>query len=134
MKRLCLLVLLLAPGLALCQDTHECIAFAPASSDSVTNLARDPLATAVTLSGDFRFYPRAHFECWQVHVLSIPVTVVGGEGGYAVSYTVTDLGGVEVGFGLQVGPDRDTFDRAMREAAKDAITDIRFKRKLNENK
>src|SRR5215468_8286614 len=55
-----------------------CIAFSP-ESDSPTNmLARDPLQSAVMLSGDFDFYPDRHAGCWSVHVISLPVKSAKG--------------------------------------------------------
>lgn len=132
MKRFGLLLLLLIVDVAVAQNGtpagKTCIAFSSDSDSSGTNIfARDPLATAVTLSGDFEFYASDHYTCWTVHVLSIPVYREGEmQIGYAVSYTVTDPRSIQVGHGLLFGPDRDTFERAMRNAAADAIKNIRL--------
>lgn len=104
-----------------------CIAFVP-ESDSPTNaFARDPLQAAVMLSGDFDFYASRHDDCWNVHVISLPVTSAKGKPiGYAISHTVTDPHDVEVGHALTFGPDRDIFLQAMRRATADAIRNIRL--------
>jgi hypothetical protein len=102
---------------------------------SIADSARDPLATAVTLSGDFEFYASPHPGCWTVNVIALELSMEGGSrSGYAVAYTVTNPHEVEVGFALQVGPDRDVLERAMRAAAASAIQDIRFTRKSNPKK
>jgi hypothetical protein len=143
MNRLWLLLLLLAPNLALCQDaTRECIAFEPihsgfsaGSGADVADSARAPLATAVTLSGDFEFYTSAHSGCWTVHVIALELRTEGGSrAGFAVAYTVTNPHEVDAEFALQSGPDQAVFERTMRAAAASAIQDIRFTRKLNQQK
>ena len=48
--------------------------------------------------------------------------------GYAISHTVTDPRGVEVGHALTFGPDPDIFAQAMRKATADAIRNIRLVR------
>jgi hypothetical protein len=78
------------------------------------------------LSGDFEFYASAHQGCWAVHVISLPV--ISGKSkriGYAISHTVTDPKGVEVGHALTFGPDPDIFAKAMHKATADAIRNIR---------
>jgi hypothetical protein len=108
-------------------NKKPCIAFF-SESDSPTNpLAREPLQSAVMLSGDFDFYASRHDECWNVHVISLPVTnAKGKEIGYAVSHTVTDPHNVEVGHALTFGPNRSAFLQAMRRATADAIRNIRL--------
>jgi hypothetical protein len=129
MRHACLLLVVLMQSLAAVAQQKPCIAFAPESPSATTDIyARDPLATAVTLSGDFGFYPSQHYGCWNVHVLSMPINLEGGRViGYAISYTVTDTSGVEVGHALQFGPETTTvFEMAMRSAAADAVKDIRL--------
>jgi hypothetical protein len=106
---------------------RPCIAFSP-QSDSPTNMfAREPLQSAVMLSGDFDFYEGRHDGCWNVHVISLPIkNAKGKEMGYAISHTVTDPHDVEVGHALTFGPDRDSFVQAMRKATADAIRNIRL--------
>ncbi len=134
MKRLWLLVLLLAPTPVLCQAaTRECMAFGPRNATSVLagDLTSDDnlawaLEAPVTLSGDYDFYPAPHDGCWTVHVVAMSMpSRIGGSLGYAVSYSVTNPHGVMRLLGLQVGPDQDVFDRAMRAAAVAAVKDIR---------
>ena len=63
------------------------------------------------------------------HVLSLPV--ISGKSkriGYAISHTVTDPKGMEVGHALTFGPDRDIFVQAMHKAAADAIRNVRLVR------
>jgi hypothetical protein len=130
-KRCCLLVFLLTK-LAVCQaPAHECIAFSPSDSSS-SMLAKDPLSTAVTLSGDFDFYPSSHLGCWEVNVIALEATTQDGlRVGYAVSYTITNPSGVELDFALRFGPDQAVIERAMRDAAADTIKHIRVIRKVN---
>jgi len=108
-------------------NKKPCIAFFP-ESDSPTNaLAREPLQSAVMLSGDLDFYASRHDGCWNVHVISLPVQNAKGKAmGYAVSHTVTDPHDVEVGHALTFGPDQSTFLQAMRRATADAIRNIRL--------
>jgi hypothetical protein len=131
MKRLLPLALLLT-GIAVSQNVttgKPCIAFSPQSISSTNTFAKDPLKAAVMLSGDFDFYPIDHDGCWTVHVLSLPISSAKGKNmGYAISHTVTDPQGVEIGHGLTFGPDRDIFGQAMRKATADAIRDIRLAR------
>jgi len=109
MTRIWLLLLLLIVDTAVAQSVtpagKPCIAFSPGSDPSGSDmLAKDPLATAVTLSGDFEFYASDHDTCWTVHVLSMPVHLEGGIPiGYAVSYTVTDPHMLQIGHALQFG-------------------------------
>jgi hypothetical protein len=127
MRNLCLLLVVLIVCLAAVAQDKPCIAFSPDSVSETETYAKDPLATAVALSGDFIFYSSHHYTCWNVHVLAMPVNMTGGTRvGYAISYTVTDLSGGEVGHGLLFGPDNNVFDKAMRDAAADAIKDIRL--------
>jgi hypothetical protein len=57
MRNACVLSMVLMVCLAAVAQDKPCIAFAPGSSSATTDIyARDPLATAVTLSGDFGFY------------------------------------------------------------------------------
>jgi hypothetical protein len=83
----------------------------------------------VKTSGDFDFYPSRHEGCWNVHVLSLPLTTEKGKSmGYAISETVTDPHSVEVGHALTFGPDQNIFWKAMQKAAADAIRNIRLAR------
>ena len=135
MKQLWLLVLLLADVAAQNVATQKpCIAFSPESSSATNLAAKDALEAAVKLSGDFDFFASNHDGCWNVHVLSLPVTNGNGKHlGYAISHTVTDLHGVEVGHALTFGPDQDIFIRAMRKAAADAIRNIRIARSVSQS-
>lgn len=131
MKGLWLIVLLLIEVVAAQSVTNEkpCIAFAPDSNSPTNRFAKDPLETAVMLSGDFDFYASHHDGCWNVHVLSLPIISAKGKPmGYAVSHTVTDPESIEVGHALTFGPDQDIFMDAMRKAAADAIRNIRLTR------
>jgi hypothetical protein len=104
-----------------------CIAFSSASSSPSNELAKAPLQAAVMQSGDFQFYETDHEGCWNVHVISLPVTNAQGKQlGYTISHTVTDPQDIEVGHALTFGPDEDIFVRAMRKAAADAIRNIRL--------
>jgi len=131
MKSLCLLSLLLAGTVAAQTAVGEkpCVGFVPESTSPTNVYAKEPLQAAVMLSGDLEFYASGHEGCWDVHVLSLPV--ISGKSkriGYAISHTVTDPKGVEVGHGLTFGPDRDIFVQAMQRAAADAIRNIRLVR------
>src|ERR1700683_4607621 len=107
MTRIRVLLLLLIVDVAVGQSVtpagKPCIAFSPGSDSSGSDvLAKDPLATAVTLSGDFEFYPNDHDACWTVHVLSLPVRLESGMPiGYAISYTVTDPHMLQIAHALQ---------------------------------
>lgn len=129
MKSICLLSLLLA-GTVAAQTTGSekpCISFVPESTSATNAYAKEPLHTAVMLSGDFEFYAGGHDGCWAVHVLSLPViTGKNKRIGYAISHTVTDPKGSEVGHALTFGPDSDIFVQAMHKAAADAIRNIRL--------
>jgi hypothetical protein len=104
-----------------------CISFVPESTSPTNIYAKEPLQAAVMLSGDFEFYASGHEGCWGVHVLSLPV--IGGKRiGYAISHTVTDPKGMEVGHALTFGPDPDIFVQAMHKAVADAIRNIRLVR------
>jgi hypothetical protein len=131
MRNLCM-ILVVPMYLAVVSVAQEkpCIAFSSADSTETNIYARDPLASAVTLSGDFGFYSSQRSTCWNVHVLSAPVTMGGSAVGYGISYTVTDPSGVEVGHGLLIGHDTAVFDTAMRNAAADAVKSIRFMQSL----
>jgi len=131
MKLLCLLPLLLASTVAAQTAAAEkpCISFVPESPSPTNIYAIEPLQAAVMLSGDFEFYASAHEGCWAVHVISLPV--ISGKRkriGYAVSHTVTDPKGIEVGHALTLGPDPDLFAQAMHKATADAIRNIRLVR------
>jgi hypothetical protein len=129
MKLLCLLTLLLASTVAAqsVATGKPCISFVSESTSATNMSARDPLQAAVMLSGDFEFYADGHEGCWEVHVLSLPVTSAKSKRiGYAISHTVTDPKGVEVGHALTFGPNSDIFVQAMRKAAADAIRNIRL--------
>src|ERR1700691_2757232 len=131
MKRVWLIFLLLIVHSAAAQNATSgkpCIAFSPGDESAGTDgLAKDPLATAVTLSGDFEFYASSHAACGTVEVLSLPVQLENGVPiGYAISYTVTDPKSIQIYHGLQCGPDRNAFEQAMRKAAAEAVKDIRF--------
>lgn len=135
MKRVWLLILLLAEaGAGHNVAGKPCIAFSPESASPSNTFAKDPLEAAVTLSGDFTFFPSSHEGCWNVHVLSLPVTNAKGKQiGYVVSHTVTDPQGIEVGHALTFGPDRNIFLQAMRKAAADAIRNIRRSRPVSKS-
>jgi len=129
MKSLCLLSLLLAGTIAAQTAVADkpCISFVPESTSPTNTYAKGPLQAAVMLSGDFKFYASGHEGCWDVHVLSLPV--ISGKSkriGYAISHTVTDPKGMEVGHALTFGPDRDIFVQAMHKAAADTIRNIRL--------
>jgi hypothetical protein len=129
MKSLCLLCLLLAGTVAAQTPGTEkpCISFVPESTSATNAYAKDPLQAAVMLSGDFEFYASGHDGCWDVHVLSLPViTGKNKRIGYAISHTVTDPKGLEIGHALTFGPDPDIFVQAMHKAAADAIRNIRL--------
>lgn len=131
MKLLLAVAVLLMSTLAL----GECIAFAPPRGDSTSLLARTPLATAVTLSGDFTFFESRHDGCWHVNVIAVQPHLEGGKDlGYTIAYTVTDPDEIEVAFHLFLGPDQSVFEEAMRTAAADTIRNIRFVRSLTKKK
>lgn len=130
-KRLLILVLLLTKAAVAQSPTTEkpCVAFSPQSTSSTNAFAKDPLQAAVMQSGDLDFYPSNHDGCWTVHVLSLPISSAKGKSmGYAISHTVTDPQGIEVGHALTFGPDRGIFAQAMRKAAADAIRNMRLAR------
>ena len=104
-------------------------------TSSPTNIyAKQPLQAAVMLSGDFEFYASDHKGCWNVHVLSLPVISAKSKRmGYAISHTVTDPKGMEVGHALTFGPDNDIFVKAMHKAAADAIRNIRLARSSSQS-
>ena len=129
MKSLCLLSLLVAGTVAAQTAGTEkpCISFVPESTSATNIFAKEPLHAAVMLSGDLEFYASGHDGCWGVHVLSLPViTGKNKRIGYAISHTVTDPKGLEVGHALTFGPDPDIFVQAMHKAAADAIRNIRL--------
>jgi hypothetical protein len=133
MKRLWLLILLLAEVVGAQQRNGKpCIAFSPDSTSATNTLAKEPLQAAVMLSGSFDFYESHHDGCWNVHVLSLPVTSAKGKRvGYVVSHTVTDPESIEVGHALTFGPDQDIFLQAMNKAAADAIRNVRLTRSIS---
>jgi hypothetical protein len=135
MKRSWLLIPLLALTVAAQNGTKRpCIAFSSESTSPTNMLAKDPLETAATLSGDFDFYASHQEGCWNVHVISLPV--MSGKGkriGYAVSHTVTDPQNIEVGHALTFGPDQDIFLQAMRKATADAIRNIRVAHSISQS-
>jgi hypothetical protein len=129
MKRMCLIILLLAEAVVAQSGATEkpCIAFSPESTSPTNTFAKDPLAASVMLSGDFEFFAAPHEGCWNVHVLSLPVVTAKGKPmGFAISHTVTDPKSMEVGHALTFGPNRDIFVQAMNKAAADAIRNIRL--------
>jgi hypothetical protein len=131
MKRMWVLILLLAEAAVAQTGTKEkpCIAFSPESTSPSNALAKEPLEASVMLSGDFDFFAARHEGCWNVHVLSLPLTTAKGKPmGFAISHTVTDPKDMEVGHALTLGPDRDIFTQAMRKATADAIRNIRLAR------
>ena len=131
MKSLSLLSLLLAGTVAAQTAIGEkpCVSFVPESTSPTNVFAKEPLQAAVMLSGDLEFYASGRQGCWDVHVLSLPVISSKSKRvGYAISHTVTDPKGVEVGHALTFGPDRDIFVQAMHRAAADAIRNIRLVR------
>lgn len=135
MKRLWVLILLLTEALGgqNLTTSRPCIAFSPQSTSPTNTFAKDPLEAAVSLSGDFEFYATQHEGCWNVHVLSLPVSSAKGRPiGYVISHTVTDPQGIEVGHALIVGPDQNIFVQAMRKAAADAIRNIRLKKSVSQ--
>jgi hypothetical protein len=136
MKSLCLLSLLLA-GTVVAQTAgaeKPCISFVPESTSATNTYAKEPLQQAVMLSGDFDFYASTHEGCWEVHVLSLPViTGKNKRIGYAISHTVTDPKGLEVGHALTFGPDPDIFIQAMHRAAADAIRNVRLVRSTSQS-
>lgn len=136
MKALSLLTMLLATALAAQPTVTEkpCITFVPESTAETNTYAIDPLKSAVMTSGDFEFLVGVHDGCWTVHVLSLPVTTAKGKRvGYAISQTVTDPKGMEVGHGLAFGPTSDIFAQAMRKATAEAIRNIRLSRSTSQS-
>lgn len=136
MKVLSLLTVLLATAVASQPPVTEkpCISFVPESTSETNTYAIEPLKSAVLTSGDFEFTEGVHDGCWAVHVLSLPVTNAKGKRvGYAVSQTVTDPKGTEVGHGLAFGPSSDIFAQAMRKATADAIRNIRLSRPTSQS-
>jgi hypothetical protein len=123
MTKLCLLLLLFTSTVTFCQ-MRPCFAFAPSDpASSEDKLAKDPLEAAITLSGDYDFFSEFHGKCWTVHVvaMSIPNQSDSVILGYAVSYSITDPDGSLWQHGLNVGPDKQTYDHAMRRAAVSAV-------------
>ena len=136
MKSLCFLTLWLASTVAAQTAVAEkpCISFVPESTSPTNIYAKQPLQAAVMLSGDFEFYASDHKGCWNVHVLSLPVISAKSKRmGYAISHTVTDPKGMEVGHALTFGPDNDIFVKAMHKAAADAIRNIRLVRSTSQS-
>lgn len=110
-----------------------CIAFSPESDSSSNEFGKQPLENAVMQSGDFEFYAHRHEGCWNVHVISLPITNAKGKTlGYAISHTVTDPQNTEVGHALTFGPDQNAFLGAMRKATADAIRNIRLARSVSQ--
>lgn len=104
-----------------------CISFKAESSSPSNIYAKDPLREAVMLSGDFDFYGETQEGCWTVRVISLPVVSVKGKRvGYAISHSVTDPKGLEVGHSLAFGPDSTVFVQAMQKATAEAIRNIRL--------
>ena len=129
MKAPSLLIVLLAGAVAAQVPVTKkpCISFVPESTSETNTYAKDPLQSAVMTSGDFEFLVGGHDGCWAVRVLSLPVTTAKGKRiGFAISHTVTDPKGMEVGHGLTFGPNSDIFLQAMRKATADAIRNIRL--------
>ncbi len=130
-----LLAAILVIGSALqspAQDSKPCIAFVSDSSTGEQQQALEPLRTAVTLSGDFDFYPVYHIGCWTIHVLAIRTSSQGGiQTGYAVSTVVLPPSAYLAGHEMMVAPDTSVFDTTMRDEAAAAIRDIRDTQKWN---
>lgn len=136
MKTLGFLTALLAAAVAAQTPVAQkpCISFLPESTSETNTLAIEPLHSAVMTSGDFDFLEGVHGSCWVVHVLSLPVMNAKGKRvGYAISHTVTDPKGLEVGHGLSFGPNSDIFLQAMRKATADAIRNIRQARSISQS-
>ena len=131
MKSICLLILLSA-GSAFTQTDQiqePCVSFVSDSTSPTNSYAKNPLEAAVMLSGDFEFHVGSHNGCWEVHVISLPVSSAKGKRiGYAISHTVIDAKGMEVGHALTFGPDAHIFVKAMNKATADAIRNIRLER------
>jgi hypothetical protein len=136
MKWLWAFVILLS-GVATSQQTtaeKPCIAFSPESDSSSNELGKQPLENAVMQSGDFEFYGRRHEGCWNVHVISLPITNAKRKTlGYAISHTVTDPQNIEVGHALTFGPDQSAFLGAMRKATADAIRNVRLAHSISQS-
>ena len=131
MKAQSLLTMLLATAVTAQSPVTKqpCVSFVPESNSATNTYAKDPLQSAVMTSGDFEFLVGGQNGCWAVHVLSLPVTTAQGKRiGCAISHTVTDPEGMEVGHGLTFGPNSDIFVQAMRKATADAIRNIRLAR------
>ena len=136
MKALSMLTLLLATAVAARTPVTEkpCISFVSESTSETNTYALAPLQSAVMRSGDFEFLVGVHDDCWTVHVLSLPVTTTKGKRvGYAISHSVTDPKGLELGHGLTFGPNSDIFVQAMRKATADAIRSIRLARSSSQS-
>jgi hypothetical protein len=107
-------------------NSPPCIGFSGDRSDDITNQARSYLETAVTLSGDFRFTEDVLQPCWTVSTVVMPLENESGYStGYVISYALLDSSGQLIDHGLQVGPDRNVLDHAMREAAADFAKHVR---------
>jgi hypothetical protein len=110
-----------------------CITFVPESTSETNTYAKEPLQSAVMMSGDFEFFVGNHGGCWAVHVLSLPVRNAKGKRvGFVISHTVTDPKGMEVGHALTFGPSSDIFVQAMNKAVADAISNIRLARSTSQ--
>jgi hypothetical protein len=48
--------------------------------------AKEPLRTAVTLSGDFDFYSDPHASCWRVRVIAM--SIEDKDGGPMLGYVI----------------------------------------------
>lgn len=126
-----LLLMLLVHSLSAQTAISEksCISFVAESASPSNIYAKDPLRDAVMLSNDFEFFADTHEGCWSVRVISLPVVSAKGRRvGYAISHTVTDPKGMEVGHSLAFGPDSTIFIQAMHKAAAEAIRNIRLAR------
>ena len=119
MKLIFALVLLISTSLA---ADRPCVAFHSEASDPQTaKMSRDALEIAVTLSGEYDFYPVARYGCRVVDEISFATT---GVKGYVISFVVLDPADKLLYHGVVTGSD-EAFDNAMRRAATEAIKNIR---------
>jgi len=112
---------------------RPCIELIANSSQVELESIKTSLSTAVTLSGDFDFFPqkRSDRSCWSVHILSMWLTTVGGsQRGFVVSFATTDPDSKLVGHGIDVGPDNGIIDRSMRSVVASAVEDIKLSERM----
>ena len=112
---------------------RPCIQLIANSSQVELESIKTSLSSAVTLSGDFEFFPQRRFDrsCWSVHILSMWLTTVAGsQRGFVVSFVATDPDSKLVGHGIDVGPDNGIIDRSMRSVVAFAVEDIRLSERM----